>query len=165
MIVLNNDQQDKLVEQFVEIQVDNMDTQSLVDWVTDELINQYGKLTKEELKERVNCYDDNDGLFEELVDNVTNEIAPDKVIITDDDYDTFSDKVVTCEELEEQSIKHYDDDKLCDELFVICDKIVEELAPPKVTITDDDYADKVDTFVGNMGASDDNVFTHDSEGC
>ena len=137
MIVLNNDQQDKLVEQFVEIQVDNMDTQSLVDWVTDELINQYGKLTKEELKERVNCYDDNDGLFEELVDNVTNEIAPDKVIITDDDYDTFSDKVVTCEELEEQSIKHYDDD----------------------------YADKVDTLVGNMVASDDNVFTHDSEGC
>ena len=64
MIVLNNDQQDKLVEQFVEIQVDNMDTQSLVDWVTDELINQYRKLTKEELKERVNCYDDNDGLFE-----------------------------------------------------------------------------------------------------
>ena len=77
MIVLNNDQQDKLVEQFVEIQVDNMDTQSLVDWVTDELINQYGKLTKEELKERVNCYDDNDGLFEELLDNVTNETVLD----------------------------------------------------------------------------------------
>ena len=52
-----------------------------------------------------------------------------------------------------------------------------ELETPKVTITpqelegdistvtDDDYADKVDTFVGNMVASDDNVFTHDSEGC
>ena len=70
MIVLNNDQQNKLVEQFVELQVDNMDTQSLVEWVTNELINQYEKLTKEELKERINCYDDNDGLFEELVDNV-----------------------------------------------------------------------------------------------
>ena len=63
------------------------------------------------------------------------------------------------------------DDKLCDELVTICDKIIEELAPAvtitpsKVTITDDDYADKVDTFVGNMVASDDNVFTHDSEGC
>ena len=69
------------------------------------------------------------------------------------------------------------DDKLCDELVTICDKIVEELDPPKVTITpqqlegdistvtDDDYADKVDTLVGNMVASDDNVFTHDSEGC
>jgi len=75
MIVLNNDQQNKLVEQFVELQVDNMDTQSLVEWVTNELINQYEKLTKEELKERINCYDDNDGLFEELVDNVTQQYA------------------------------------------------------------------------------------------
>ena len=57
------------------------------------------------------------------------------------------------------------DDKYGDELVTICDKIIEELAPPKVTITDDDYADKVDTLVGNMVASDDNVFTHDSEGC
>ena len=40
-----------------------------------------------------------------------------------------------------------------------------ELTPPKVIITDDDYADKVDTLVGNMVASDDNIFTHDSEGC
>ena len=70
-------------------------------------------------------------------------------------------------------IQGNDDDKLCDELVVICDKIVEQLDPPKVTITpqqletvtDDDYADKVDTLVGNMVASDDNVFTHDSEGC
>ena len=56
-------------------------------------------------------------------------------------------------------------------------KIVEQLDPPKVTITpqelegdistvrDSDYADKVDTLVGNMVAHDDNVFTHDSEGC
>ena len=74
-------------------------------------------------------------------------------------------------------IQGNDDDKLCDELCVICDKIVEQLDPPKVTITpqqlegdistvrDSDYADKVDTLVGNMVASDDNVFTHDSEGC
>ena len=68
-------------------------------------------------------------------------------------------------------IQGNDDDKLCDELVTICDKIIEELAPAvtitpsKLTITDDDYADKVDTFVGNMVASDDNVFTHDSEGC
>ena len=57
------------------------------------------------------------------------------------------------------------------------------LQSPKVTITDDDYADKVDTLVGNMVASDDNDtvynttlseenkkewlynYTHDSEGC
>ena len=40
-----------------------------------------------------------------------------------------------------------------------------ELTPPKVIITDDDYASKVDTLVDNMVASDDNLFTHDSEGC
>ena len=74
-------------------------------------------------------------------------------------------------------IQGNDDDKLCDELVTICDKIVEELDPPKVTITpqqlegdistvkDSDYADKVDTLVGNMVAHDDNVYTHDSEGC
>ena len=39
------------------------------------------------------------------------------------------------------------------------------IPPSKVTITDDDYADKVDTFVDNMVASDDNIYTHDSEGC
>ena len=40
-----------------------------------------------------------------------------------------------------------------------------EIPPSKVIITDDDYADKVDTLVENMVASDDNEPTHDSEGC
>ena len=73
MIVLNNDQQDKLVEQFVEIQVDSMDMDTLLEFVTDTLIFQYGKLSKEELKERVDCYDNE--LFDELVDNVTQQYA------------------------------------------------------------------------------------------
>ena len=75
MIVLNNDQQDELIKQFVEIQVDSMDMESLIEWVTDELIFKYEKLSKEELKERVECYDE--GLFDELVDNVTNETVLD----------------------------------------------------------------------------------------
>ena len=73
MIILNNDQQDKLVEQFVELQVDNMDTKTMMEWITDELIFQYGKLSKEELKERVDTF--NEGLFDELVDNVTQQYA------------------------------------------------------------------------------------------
>ena len=73
MIVLNNDQQEKLVEQFVELQVDNMDTKTMMEWITDELIFQYGKLSKEELKEKVDTF--NEGLFEELVDNVTQQYA------------------------------------------------------------------------------------------
>ena len=71
MIVLNNDQQDKLIQQYVEIVVDNMDRKTMEEWITDELIFQYGKLTKEELKERVDCFDEE--LFEELVDNVTQQ--------------------------------------------------------------------------------------------
>ena len=69
---LTSAQKDKLIEQFVEIQVDNMDTQTLVEFVTDLLIDDYSEFTDSELKERVNCYDDNDGLYEELVDNITN---------------------------------------------------------------------------------------------
>ena len=61
-------------------------------------------------------------------------------------------------------IQGNDDDKLSDELVGICDKIIEELAPVGA-YTDDDYASKVDRLVDNMVASDDNLFTHDSEGC
>ena len=66
---LTNDQFGELVQQFVELQVDNMDTKTMMEWITDELIFQYGKLTDSELKERVDCYDEN--LFDELVNNVT----------------------------------------------------------------------------------------------
>ena len=46
------------------------------------------------------------------------------------------------------------------------DPKVLEIEPPVVnTFADDDYASKVDTLVDNMVASDDNLFTHDSEGC
>ena len=67
---LTSAQRDTFIEQFVEIQVDNMDTQTLVEFVTDMLVNDYSNFNDDELKERINCYDDNDGLYEELVDNV-----------------------------------------------------------------------------------------------
>ena len=70
-VQLNNDQFGELVQQYVEIVVDNMDRKTMEEWITDELIFQYGKLTNEELKERVDCFDEE--LYEELVDNVTNE--------------------------------------------------------------------------------------------
>ena len=72
---LTSAQRDELIEQFVEIQVDSMDHQSLYEWVTDILTNDYDKLTDSELKERVDCYDDE--LYNELVDNVTNETVLD----------------------------------------------------------------------------------------
>ena len=44
----------------------------MVEWIQDILTNDYDKLTDSELKERVECFDD-DGLYEELVDNVTTQ--------------------------------------------------------------------------------------------
>ena len=69
---LTSAQRDELVQQFVELQVDNMDTQTLVEFVTDILINDYSKFTDSELKERVDCYND-DGLYDELVNNVCSD--------------------------------------------------------------------------------------------
>ena len=71
MIVLNNDQQNELIQQYVELVVDNMDRKTMEEWITEELIFQCGKLTKEELKEEVGKFDE--GLFDELVDNVTQQ--------------------------------------------------------------------------------------------
>ena len=68
---LTSAQKDKLIEQFVEIQVDNMDTQTLVEFVTDLLIDEYSKFTDSELKERIDVFND-DSLYDELVDNITN---------------------------------------------------------------------------------------------
>ena len=70
-----------------------------------------------------------------------------------------------------------DIDNVFEALQEVADNWKGQFAEPKVTITpqelkgdistvtDDDYADKVDTLVDNMVASDDNIFTHDSEGC
>ena len=76
---LTSAQRDELIEQFVEIQVDNMDTQTLVEFVTDLLIDDYSEFTDSELKERVDMFND-DGLYDELVDNVTSK--PDVALLT-----------------------------------------------------------------------------------
>ena len=68
---LTSAQRDELIEQFVELQTDSMDLDTMVEWIQDILRNDYDKLTDSELKERVECFDD--GLYDELVDNVTNE--------------------------------------------------------------------------------------------
>ena len=68
---LTSFQRAELIEQYVELQVDNMDTKTMAEWITDILVNDYDKLTDSELKERVDCYDEE--LFDELVDNVTQQ--------------------------------------------------------------------------------------------
>ena len=69
---LTNDQFGDLVAQFVELQTDSMDLDTMVEWIQDILTNDYSKLTDSELKERVDCFDD-DGLYDELVDNIVSD--------------------------------------------------------------------------------------------
>ena len=52
-----------------------------------------------------------------------------------------------------------------DKVYPEVDDVPEQVYKEWLTSTDDNYGDKVDTLVDNMVASDDNVFTHDSEGC
>ena len=68
---LTSAQRDELIEQFVEIQLDNMDTQSLYELASEYLIDSFDRLTDSEIKERVESLYDGE-LYEELVDNITN---------------------------------------------------------------------------------------------
>ena len=72
---LTNTQKDGLIEQFVELVVDGMDTKTLVQIVSDNMTDFYEKCSDVELKEEVDNYDED--LFDELVDNVTNETVLD----------------------------------------------------------------------------------------
>ena len=69
---LTSAQRDELIEQFVEIQLDNMDTQSLYELATEYVINSFDRLTDSEIKERIESLYDEE-LYDELVDNVTSE--------------------------------------------------------------------------------------------
>ena len=69
---LTDSQRDELIEQYVELVVDNMDTKSLVQFVSEELTDYYDKLTDNELKEQIiNTHEEE--LYDELVDNVTQQ--------------------------------------------------------------------------------------------
>ena len=72
---LTSDQRDELIEQFVEIQLDGMDTQSLYELASEYVTNSFDGLTDSEIKERIqSLYDDE--LYSELVDNVTADTSP-----------------------------------------------------------------------------------------
>ena len=60
-------QREDVIEQFVEIIVDGMDTKSLVAFAMDKITEYYETCSNIELKEEVDNYDED--LFEELVDN------------------------------------------------------------------------------------------------
>ena len=68
---LNDQQMYNLVEQYVAIKVDRMSTRDLIDHVTQDLTDWYHDFTLDELKDTIN--DNDEELFEELVDNVTQQ--------------------------------------------------------------------------------------------
>ena len=69
-------QKDELIEQYVEIVVDNMDTKTMMQFITDMLKDEYNDYSDEELKCQIECTHDEE-LYDELVDNVTNETVLD----------------------------------------------------------------------------------------
>ena len=69
---LTSTQRDELIEQFVEIQVDSMDHQSLYELATEYITNSFDRLTDSEIKERIESLYDEE-LYDELVDNVNIE--------------------------------------------------------------------------------------------
>ena len=62
-----------IIKYYVEIKVDRMDTQELVEHVTQDLTDWYSDFTLDELKETISIHDE--GLYDELVDNVTQQYA------------------------------------------------------------------------------------------
>ena len=68
---LTDDQIYDIIKQYVEIKVDRMDTQELIERVTQDLTDWYSDFTLDELKDVIDVNDD--GLYEELVDNVTSQ--------------------------------------------------------------------------------------------
>ena len=69
---LTSSQRDELIEQFVEIQLDNMTTQDLYELASEYVTNSFDRLTDSEIKERIESLHDAE-LYDELVDNVTQQ--------------------------------------------------------------------------------------------
>ena len=70
---LTSTQRNEIAEQFAEIVVDGMDTKDLINYVYSNMMDYFVSLTADELEEEV--YNHDEELWEELVDNVTDEDA------------------------------------------------------------------------------------------
>ncbi len=68
---LTDAQRSELISQYAEIVVDRMDLECLMTLAEDHIIDYCDSLSDAELKEEI--VNEDDGLFDELVDNVTND--------------------------------------------------------------------------------------------
>ncbi len=66
-----------------------------------------------------------------------------------------------------QQMNNYQTPKVTnsDKVYPEVDDVPDNIRKDWLYNKDDNYGDKVDTLVGNMVASNDNEYTHDSEGC
>ena len=69
--VLTTLQKNELIAQYVQLCVDSMDMECLLTIAEDHVTNYCEKLSYSELKDEIDDHDD--GLFDELVDNVTQQ--------------------------------------------------------------------------------------------
>ena len=69
---LTSAQRDELIEQFVEVQIDSLDMQSLIELASEYVTQSFDRLTDSEIKERIESLFDEE-LYDELVDNVTQQ--------------------------------------------------------------------------------------------
>ena len=67
--IIDKTTKDTVIEQFVELVVDGMDTKDLVRYVSEQLTEYYDDCSDVELKEFIDNYDED--LYDELVDNAT----------------------------------------------------------------------------------------------
>ena len=73
-------QKNELIEQYVELVVDNMDTKDLVRYAIDGITEYIVTLTDSELKDEVGNFDED--LYDELVENVTYDATKDAASYT-----------------------------------------------------------------------------------
>ena len=71
-------QKREAIDRYCELVVDRMETQDLVEYVTNDLLNRFAEMNSIDFKEYVNEVEEgisDDNLFDELVDNVTQQYA------------------------------------------------------------------------------------------
>ena len=73
---LNSIQRDELIAQYVDLLVDGMSMSDLISYVSEDLTKFCDKLSDIDLKEEISLTMD-DEVYDELVDNVTNETVLD----------------------------------------------------------------------------------------
>jgi len=69
---LNSEQLDTLKDDFVALQIDNMDMQCLIELASDYLYNSYHRLTQTDMKERIECLYSEE-TYLEMVDNILSD--------------------------------------------------------------------------------------------